>query len=162
MEENIRRRRWRWLGHTLRKPPRSSGRQALNWNPQGQRKRGRQRNTWRRELEMDIKRTGQTWKQLERIAQDIWDWRANVGGLCSGKSKGPKLSKLSFSDNQLQKVLDGFPKNVPTAGVRCSTEAEQTYSVNIPKTAQNASVHLVNRMCRQLPRAHIEQFTRPG
>ena len=40
VEEDIRRRRWRWLGHMLRKPPSSIGRQALNWNPQGQRKRG--------------------------------------------------------------------------------------------------------------------------
>ena len=55
VEEDIRRRRWRWLGHTLRKPPSSTGRQALNRNPQGQRKRGRPRNTWRRELEKDIK-----------------------------------------------------------------------------------------------------------
>ena len=32
VEEDIRRRRWRLLGHTLRKPPSSTGRQALNWN----------------------------------------------------------------------------------------------------------------------------------
>jgi len=48
------------------------------------------RNTWRRELEKDIKRTGHTWKQLERIAQDRGDWRVVIGGLCSGRSKGPK------------------------------------------------------------------------
>ena len=90
VEEDIRRRRWRWFGHMLRKPPSSIGRQALNWNPQGQRKRGRPRNTWRRELEKDVKRTEHTWKQLERIAQDRGDWRVIVGGLCSGRSKGPK------------------------------------------------------------------------
>lgn len=33
------------------------------------------------------------------------------------------LYQTSFSDNQWQKVLDAFPKKVPTAGVRCSTEA---------------------------------------
>ena len=78
--------------HTLRKPPISIGRQALNWNSQGQRKRGRPRNTWRRELEKDIKRTGHSRKQLERIAQDRGaSWRVIiVGGLCSGRSKGPK------------------------------------------------------------------------
>ena len=48
------------------------------------------------------------------------------------------LYQTSFSDNQWQKVLDAFPRNVPTAGVRCSAEAEQTYTVNIRKTAQNA------------------------
>ena len=80
----------RWLGHALRKPPSCIGRQALNWNPQGQRKRGRPRNTWWRELEKDIKRSGYTWKQLERIAQDRGDWTVVIGGLCSGRSKGPK------------------------------------------------------------------------
>ena len=68
VEEDIRRRRWRWLGHTLHKPPSSIGRQTLNWNSQGQRKRGRPGNTWRQELEKDVKRTGHTWKQRKDSA----------------------------------------------------------------------------------------------
>jgi len=51
-------RRWRWIGHTLRKPFTNLTRQALFWNPQGKRKRGRPRNSWRRDLEADIKRLG--------------------------------------------------------------------------------------------------------
>ncbi|RXN15856.1 endonuclease-reverse transcriptase [Labeo rohita] len=42
----ILRRKWGWIGHTLRKPASSITRQALNWNPQGKRKRGRPRNSW--------------------------------------------------------------------------------------------------------------------
>jgi len=42
------------------------------------------------ELEKEIKRTGHTWKQLERIAQDRGDWRVVIGGLCSRRSEGPK------------------------------------------------------------------------
>ena len=53
VEEEIRRRRWRWIGHTLRKPPQNITRQALTWNPQGKRKRGRPKNTWSREPEAD-------------------------------------------------------------------------------------------------------------
>jgi hypothetical protein len=49
-EEEIRRRRWRWIGHTLRKPPTNITRQALTWNPHGKRKRGRPKNSWRRDL----------------------------------------------------------------------------------------------------------------
>ena len=75
-------RRWRWIGHTLRKPSTSITRQALSWNPQGKRKRGRPRNSWRRDLEADIKRLGLTWSQLERKAQDRDSWRTLVGGLC--------------------------------------------------------------------------------
>jgi hypothetical protein len=33
----IKKRKWAWIGHTLRKPPNSITRQALKWNPQGKR-----------------------------------------------------------------------------------------------------------------------------
>lgn len=45
MDMQIRCRKWGWIGHTLRKPPSSITRQALTWNPQGKRKRGRPRNS---------------------------------------------------------------------------------------------------------------------
>ena len=35
MEEEIKRRRWRWIGHTLRKSTASISRHSLRWNPQG-------------------------------------------------------------------------------------------------------------------------------
>ena len=44
----IRKRKWGWLGYTLRKPSDDIARQALEWNPEGKRGRGRPRNTWRR------------------------------------------------------------------------------------------------------------------
>ena len=50
----------------------------------------------------------------------------------------PEMYQRSFSDSQWQKILEAFPKKVPTAGVNCFTEAEQIYSVNIRKTTQNA------------------------
>ncbi len=53
VEQEIRKRKWRWIGHTLRKPSTSITRQALTWNPQGKRKRGRPKNTWRRDLEAE-------------------------------------------------------------------------------------------------------------
>ena len=46
IQEEIRKRRWGWIGHTLCKPASNTTRQALTWNPQGKRKRGRPRNTW--------------------------------------------------------------------------------------------------------------------
>ena len=36
----LKRRRWTWIGHTLRKPRDNIARRALQWNPQGQRHRG--------------------------------------------------------------------------------------------------------------------------
>ena len=76
-----------WIGHTLRKPTTNTTRQALKWNPQGKRKRGRPRNSWRRDLEDDIKRMGRTWGQLERLAQDRAGWGNLAGGLCPRRGK---------------------------------------------------------------------------
>lgn len=87
VEDDILRRRWGWIGHTLRKPTSSTTRQALTWNPQGKRRRGRPRNSWRRSLDTDIKIMNQTWRQLERVAQDRTAWRALVGGLCSTRGQ---------------------------------------------------------------------------
>ena len=82
IEEDILKRRWRWIGHTLRKPATSTTRQTLTWNPQGKRKRGRPRNTWRRDLDADMKKAGRNWGELERLAQDRAEWRGFVDGLC--------------------------------------------------------------------------------
>ncbi|VDO51921.1 unnamed protein product [Schistosoma margrebowiei] len=82
-EEEIRKRRWKWIGHTLHKSSNCITRQALTWNPAGRRKRGRPKNTLRRIIEADIKRMNNNWKELERIAQDRVGWRMMVSGLCS-------------------------------------------------------------------------------
>ena len=83
VEEQITCRRWRWIGHTLRRPDSNIGKRALRWNPQGQRKRGRPRNTWRREVESDASKLGKSWSQIERDSQDRVLWRSVVDGLCS-------------------------------------------------------------------------------
>ncbi|VDO67463.1 unnamed protein product [Schistosoma margrebowiei] len=82
-EEEIRKRRWKWIRHTLRKSSNCITRQALTWNPKGKRKRGRPKNTLRRIIQTDMKRMNRNWKELERIAQDRVGWRMLVSGLCS-------------------------------------------------------------------------------
>ncbi|VDO52637.1 unnamed protein product [Schistosoma margrebowiei] len=74
-EEEIRKRRWKWIGHTLRKSSTCITRQALTLNPEGERKRGRSKNTLRRIIEADMKKMNNNWKELERIAQDRVGWR---------------------------------------------------------------------------------------
>ena len=76
-------RRWRWIGHILWRPDSNIAKRALRWNPQGQRKRGRPRNTWRREVESDASKLGKSWSQIERDSQDRVLWRSVVDGLCS-------------------------------------------------------------------------------
>ncbi|VDO68801.1 unnamed protein product [Schistosoma margrebowiei] len=83
VEEEIRKKRWKWIGHILRKAPNCVTRQALTWNPQGQRKRGRPKNTLRREMKIDMRKKNKNWMELEKKAQDRVGWRMLVGGLCS-------------------------------------------------------------------------------
>ena len=78
----IQQRCWRWIGNTLRKPATNTAKQALRWNPQGKRKRGRPQKPWRRDLDADAKKMGHTWGRLERLAQDRDGWRDLVSGLC--------------------------------------------------------------------------------
>jgi hypothetical protein len=86
-------RRWRWIGHTLRNPAINTTKQGLRWNPQGKRKRGRPRNTWRSDLGKDVKKTGRTWAQLGSLAQDREGWRKLIGGLCPVEGDRYKVKK---------------------------------------------------------------------
>ena len=88
VETEIGRRRWRWIGHTLRKPKSNISRQALQWNPQGKRGRGRPRETWRRCVESEMKREGHSWNSLTMLAQDRMEWKSFVCGLYPAKGDG--------------------------------------------------------------------------
>ena len=81
VENDIGRRRWRWIGHTLRKDDRCIARKSLEWNPQGSRTTGRPQSTWRRCVEKDRKRSGKSWNDVKKMAKDRDEWRIFVYGL---------------------------------------------------------------------------------
>ena len=93
IENEIKKRKWRWIGHTLRKPPETITRQAITWNPPGKRRRCRPRNTWQRDTENDTKEMGYTRKEMEKMATDRKQWRSLVNGLCSERAKRLKYVK---------------------------------------------------------------------
>ncbi len=78
----IKTRKWRWLGHTLRKEDDDITKQALRWNPQGRRRPGRPKNTWRRQLQTELTKEGLTMNSAETRAKDRREWRNLVRGLC--------------------------------------------------------------------------------
>ncbi|VDP46498.1 unnamed protein product [Schistosoma curassoni] len=82
-EEEIRKKRWKWIRQTFRKVLNCVTKQALTWNPQGQRKGGRPKNTLRREMKTDMRRMNNSWIELERKTENKVGWRMLVGGLCS-------------------------------------------------------------------------------
>ncbi|VDP41707.1 unnamed protein product [Schistosoma margrebowiei] len=89
-EEQIKKKRWNWMGHTLRKAPNCITRQALTWNPHGQKEKGGPKNTLRREMEIDMSKLNKNWMELEKKSQDRVSWRMLVGDLCSIRSNRRK------------------------------------------------------------------------
>ncbi|PVD19793.1 hypothetical protein C0Q70_20284 [Pomacea canaliculata] len=64
----VQQRRWRWIGHVLRQQTADLSRVDLRWTPDGRRKRGRPKETWRRTVEREMKGKGWTWGHLEARA----------------------------------------------------------------------------------------------
>ena len=83
IEEEIRQRAWGWIGHTLRKPDGHVVKRALEWNPQGKRKRGRRQHSWRRTRMAELAAKHVTWNEAKGTAQNRVRWRALVEDLCS-------------------------------------------------------------------------------
>lgn len=83
----IRRRKFGWIGHTLRKSPDEVANRALVFNPQGSRRRGRPRNIWRRSTMAEVN------SLPDYNCNDIWDlrdiaarrsrWKIFVDSLCT-------------------------------------------------------------------------------
>jgi hypothetical protein len=76
----IRKRKFRWINHTLKKEDGEIPKAALLWNPQGNRKRGRLRNSWRRSV---IKEAGRSWNELRFLAANRQKWQGLIDNLCS-------------------------------------------------------------------------------
>lgn len=76
ISKQVARRRWTCLGHVLRMDHYSHPRIALTWVPEGKRKRGRPRETWRRTIERELKENGLgTWAAEASAAEDRTAWR---------------------------------------------------------------------------------------
>ena len=90
IERQIMERKWRWIGHTLRKDSGNIARQALDWNPKGKRRRGRPRKTWRRSVHEEAERMGKSWEQLKGVARDRVEWKALTEALYSARKEKEK------------------------------------------------------------------------
>jgi hypothetical protein len=81
INKGIRKRKFGWNGHTLRKDDSEPCKAALQWNPQGTRGRGRPRNSWRRTT---LNGSGKhSWSDLKFITRSREGWRRFVDNLCS-------------------------------------------------------------------------------
>ena len=79
MSTQIKRRRWNWIGRTGHE---AIEREALDWNPQGKRRRGRPRRTWRRTVHNEALEKGKSWSEVKRMAGNRTRWRCFVDAVC--------------------------------------------------------------------------------
>jgi len=75
------------IGHTLRKETGAIEKTALDWTPQGYRRRCRPKGTWRRTIEDEIRSTRRSWKEVNGIAGDRYAWKLFMDALCYTRSK---------------------------------------------------------------------------
>ena len=83
IELELKKRAWRWIGHTLRREDNNIARVALEWNPQGKRRRGRPLQSWRRTRLAELKDRSISWQDCKRRAGDRTRWKDLVEALCS-------------------------------------------------------------------------------
>ena len=55
------------IGHTLHKETGATEKTALHWNPQGYKRRGRPKRTWRRSIQDVIRSTRRSWNEVKGI-----------------------------------------------------------------------------------------------
>ena len=83
ISNDVRRRRWNWIGHVLRKDRKDDCVIALGWAPDGRRKRGRPKTTWRCIVETEQNTAGwRTWTEARHSANNRQQWKNDVADLC--------------------------------------------------------------------------------
>ena len=83
VSSKIKERRWRYVGHVLRRDNQRITKQAIQWETTGKRKRGRPRETLKRTLIRETELAGfESLEEIEKLAQDRDSWRGILRALC--------------------------------------------------------------------------------
>ena len=90
IKDEIRMKRWRWLGHVIRLGTLKSPKMALHWKPEKRRRtRRRPKKTWRKTILEDLEDLEMEWEQMEERVQDRTAWRMFLSSaLCYNRSDG--------------------------------------------------------------------------
>ena len=81
---DVRMRRWKFIGHIIKKEPNNDCRTALTCPPEGRRKRGRPKTTLKRTAEREREKAGwKNWRDVQIAAADRASGRDSVETLCA-------------------------------------------------------------------------------
>lgn len=76
-------RKWNWIGHCLRREEFNIAKRALDWNPQGSKRRSYPRTKWQRKVEQEVQRARKSWSEVKQLAQNGKRWRKFIEALSS-------------------------------------------------------------------------------
>ncbi|VDP43071.1 unnamed protein product [Schistosoma margrebowiei] len=155
-EEEIRKSRWKWIGHTLRKSSNCITRKSLTWDPEG-----RPKNTLHREIEADMKRMNKNWKGLSRTGLNGECWNNSNSHLSNiivqfNGTKEEQNEKFSyelskFNEYEEDKTLSSFAK---MSNTELSKISEQHHTLhydnrNFDKNENNNGIVLMNNILQR-------------
>lgn len=78
VKQILKERKWRWIGHILRREDTNVTKQILNFTPPGKRRKGRPKETWKRGIKKDMENINRTWNEIKTIAKDRKGWKEIV------------------------------------------------------------------------------------
>ena len=88
MSIEVKRRRWRFLGHVLRMPREHHCVTALTWTPMSKRKVGRTKTTWCHTVEKERTMAGwKSWEEARALAKDRDKWKESSAAFCATECK---------------------------------------------------------------------------
>ena len=79
--QKLRTQRWRYYGHVLRMGDKRLPKQVLSWTPEGSRRPGRPKDTWRRTIQRDMRTRELGAEDVEILAQQREEWRRFIADL---------------------------------------------------------------------------------
>jgi hypothetical protein len=105
-----------WIGHRLRKETGATEKTALDWNPQGYRRRGMSKRSWRRTIQDGIRGTRRSWHEVKGIAGDRSAWRLFMDAVCSTRRSWHEIKGIAGDRSAWRLFMDAL----------CSTRSERT------------------------------------
>ena len=81
ISKQIKFRKWKWIGHVLRRENDNITRMAFDWNPHGLSRR-RPKTTWCNTIRHEVEQAGKSWNEIKALAGNRVRWHAFIRALC--------------------------------------------------------------------------------
>jgi hypothetical protein len=78
---------------------------AIRWTPEGKRRKGRPKTTWRRTVEKELQEIDHTCGKIEKITKNREDWKSLVLVLCASGYNKDLVGTMSGSFHVNQSFL---------------------------------------------------------